>query len=211
MNQQTQQGAAAQSIIRAVRGTAVVKPGDNIDTDRIMPVRYLKELTFEHLGKHVFHDEREAERAAGRVHPFDAPERAQTRVLFANKNFACGSSREHAPQGLHRWGIRAVVAESFSEIFAGNAAAIGLPCAVAEEADVAELQRRAEADPAAEFVLDLEAKTVSCAGFSAPVQMLEGARAQFLDGSWDALAVLRGRQAEAACTAAALTYLRHWR
>ena len=122
--------------------------GDDIDTDRIMPARFLRAVTFEGLEQHLFEDERAGSAAGDRAasqHPFDDRRYREASILLVNRNFGCGSSREHAPQGLHRWGIRAVVGESFSEIFFGNALIIGLPCVTASPADVRQLMDRVEA------------------------------------------------------------------
>src|SRR5436190_15422358 len=111
-----------------VSGTAIVLPGDDIDTDRIMPARFLKAITFEGLETHVFEDDRKEASRRGQLHAFDDPARRQAQVLVAGRNFGCGSSREHAPQGLRRWGIRAVVGPSFAEIFFGNSVMSCMPC-----------------------------------------------------------------------------------
>lgn len=181
---------ALNSVIKKVSGRAVAVPGDDIDTDRIMPARYLKCVTFDQIGQYTFQDERFTPDGKEKSHPFNDPKRKGASVLAVNKNFGCGSSREHAPQGIHRWGIKAIVAESFAEIFAGNCAAIGLPAVTASEKDVRELQAYAAAHPEAEVALDLEAKTVTFGGKSLPVEMKEAARKLFLEGSWDSTATL---------------------
>src|SRR4051812_41479301 len=127
-----------------IRGRAIVLPGDDLDTDRIMPARFLKAITFQGIEAHVFEDDRRACAQQGRQHPFDDPSRAGARVLIAGANFGCGSSREHAPQGLQRWGLSVIVAESFAEIFAGNALMIGLACVTVIPADRAALMTVAE-------------------------------------------------------------------
>ena len=134
--------------IRCVSGTTVVVRGDDIDTDRIIPARFLKCVTFEALGPAAFADDRAelADSPAG-PHPFDRPEHQGASILLVNRNFGCGSSREHAPQALMRWGIRAVVGESFAEIFYGNCLALGIPCLVADHDTMLAIQAAAEADP----------------------------------------------------------------
>jgi 3-isopropylmalate/(R)-2-methylmalate dehydratase small subunit len=178
------------SAIRLVTGPAIVIDGDDIDTDRIMPARFLKAITFEGLESHVFEDDRREAAGRGNVHPFDDPARRQARVLVAGRNFGCGSSREHAPQGLFRWGIRAVVAVSFAEIFAGNALMIGLPCVTAPEADLAALRQAAAADPSMAVTVDLEARTVSAGRRSFVAAVPEASRQALVSGAWDGTGLL---------------------
>jgi 3-isopropylmalate/(R)-2-methylmalate dehydratase small subunit len=195
------------SVIKKVSGTAVAVAGDDTDTDRIMPARYLKCVTFDQIGQYTFQDERFSPDGKEKAHPFNDPKRKSAKVLVVNKNFGCGSSREHAPQGIHRWGIKAIVAESFAEIFAGNCAAIGLPAVTASEKDVRELQAYVAAHPEAEVALDLEAKTVSFGGKSLPVEMKEAARKLFLEGSWDSTATLLAAVEQVKKTGKNLPYL----
>ncbi|MBK9090960.1 MAG: isopropylmalate isomerase [Holophagales bacterium] len=145
------------SRIDRIRGTALPLRGDDVDTDRIIPARYLKAVTFEGLGDHAFEDDRIA--LAG-AHPFDDSRFASASILVVNRNFGCGSSREHAPQALYRRGLRAVVGEGFSEIFFGNSVALGLPCLRVSREDAIALQDLAEREPGTEFVVDLEAGRV---------------------------------------------------
>src|SRR5688572_30453231 len=130
---------SASPIVR-VSGTALVLPGDDIDTDRIMPARFLKAITFEGLEAHLFADDRQEAALRGQTHAFEDASRRQARVLVTGRNFGCGSSREHAPQALRRWGIHAVIGPSFAEIFFGNAVMIGLPCLTLSDADLAWLR-----------------------------------------------------------------------
>ena len=135
---------------RASKGAALPMRGDDIDTDRIIPARFLAAVTFDGLEQHVFEDERAGSSASSArhgTHPFDDPRYQGASVLLVNSNFGCGSSREHAPQALQRWGIRAVVGESFAEIFFGNSAMIGLPCVTAAADDVRTLMERVERNP----------------------------------------------------------------
>lgn len=173
-----------------VAGTAVPLRGDDIDTDRIMPARFLRAVSFDGLEAHVFEDDRRAAAAAGLVHPFDAPAHASAAVLVANRNFGCGSSREHAPQGLVRWGIRAVIGESFAEIFFSNATALGLPCVSMRPADVAVLLDMVEQDARTVVSIDLAAEAVSAGPLTWPLAMPAAAREAFLSGTWDATALL---------------------
>jgi 3-isopropylmalate/(R)-2-methylmalate dehydratase small subunit len=196
---------------RQVAGTAVALRGDDIDTDRIIPARFLKTVTFAGLEKHVFADERHARRDKRELHPFDDPVRQGARILVVNKNFGCGSSREHAPQALRRWGIAAVVGESFGEIFAGNCVAIGVPCLRVTQDAAARLQDAAEADGARLFTVDLDEKTIRSGNLVAPVDLPEAARVQFLGGTWDATAMLLEARAQIERTASRVPYLNGWR
>jgi 3-isopropylmalate/(R)-2-methylmalate dehydratase small subunit len=174
--------------ITLIEGTALPMRGDDIDTDRIMPARFLRSVTFEGLERHLFEDERAGSAAAGRrggVHPFDNPHYAGASVLLVNRNFGCGSSREHAPQALRRWGIRAAVGESFSEIFFGNALMIGMPCVTAAPDEVHELMERVEERPDAKLRLDLAAGTCELDGFTCAIALPRPARHAFVTGAWD--------------------------
>ncbi len=193
-------------IIRVV-GRALPLSGDDVDTDRIMPARYLKCVTFEKLGGYVFQDERFDSSGKPKEHPYNDPRYKGAAVLVVNKNFGCGSSREHAPQGLLRSGIKAIVGESFAEIFAGNCAAIGLPAVTAREADVRALMDLVRRDPSAEVAVDLEAKTVSAGGLSFAVEIPESARKKFLEGTWDTLGTLLEGLESARKTAQNIPYL----
>jgi 3-isopropylmalate/(R)-2-methylmalate dehydratase small subunit len=192
-----------------ISGLAVAVRGNDIDTDRIIPARYLRTVTFEGLGKHAFEDDRAELTAAGKQHPFDNPAHAQATILLVNKNFACGSSREHAPQALMRWnnGIRAVVGESFAEIFSGNCVALGIPCLRVSQEAIATLIGLSESQPELGFVVDLENKLVSAGSFSTEFQLSEGLRQQFLDGSWDSTTELLQNQEQIRATAARLPYV----
>ena len=176
--------------ITRVAGRGIVLRGDDIDTDQILPARHLKAITFRGMESHLFEDARAAERAQGRCHPMDEPRFAGGSVLLVNRNFGCGSSREHAPQSLHRFGIKAIIGESFGEIFAGNCVAIGMPCVQADAETIATLQRLSEADPRIVMTLDLTAMTISAGDRVFPITVVEGRRRQFVDGTWDATSVL---------------------
>jgi 3-isopropylmalate/(R)-2-methylmalate dehydratase small subunit len=195
------------SAITRVEGRALPLPGDDVDTDRIVPARFLVTVTFEGLGTHVFEDDRAARAASASPHPFDVPAHAGASILLVNRNFGCGSSREHAPQAILRWGIRAVVGESFSEIFFGNAVAIGLPCVVAPPDGVRALQETAAREPGHVFVLDLAARTVTGPGVRVDVSMPESVRGAFLTGQWDATGLLLERFEEVEAVARKLPYV----
>lgn len=195
-----------------ITGPAIPVRGNDIDTDRIIPARYLKCVVFDGLGEHAFEDDRGQLRERGETHSLDNPVYADATVLLVNKNFGCGSSREHAPQAIMRWGkgIKAIIGESFAEIFFGNCVALGIPCAVASEGDMHKLMDAVEADPKAEVTVDLEAKTASVAGFSIPIQMPEGVRQQFIEGKWDSTAELVAGKDAIAATASHLPYFNGW-
>lgn len=179
--------------IRRVSGTARPLLGDDIDTDRIIPARFLVSVTFDGLGAHAFEDDRKAARARGEVHPFDDARFSGASLLLVNRNFDCGSSREHAPQALLRGGIKAVAGESYSEIFFGNSVAIGLPCVTLPHDAMAALQELVARDPALSLALDLETKTLAAGEATFPVQMPENARQAFLSGHWDGTSMLLDR------------------
>jgi 3-isopropylmalate/(R)-2-methylmalate dehydratase small subunit len=178
--------------IRIVRvsGRGITVRGDDIDTDQILPARHLKAITFRGMEAFAFEDVRAAARAEGRLHPFDAPRFAGATILLVNRNFGCGSSREHAPQSLHRFGIAAVIGESFGEIFAGNCVAIGMPCVLASAEAIAVLQQLNEAEPGIVFTLDLTTLTISAGARTFPVTLAEGRRRQFVEGTWDPTSIL---------------------
>jgi 3-isopropylmalate/(R)-2-methylmalate dehydratase small subunit len=178
--------SAADRRIDLVSGTAIPLRGNNIDTDRIIPARYLKAITFEGLGEHAFEDDR----ASMPNHPFANPAYAEASILIVNENFGSGSSREHAPQALKRWGIGACVGQSFSEIFLGNATTIGLPCATAAPEDIEALMAVAEGDPAATMAFSVDAQSIEAAGLSVPLGMPAAVRDALLTGQWDATGLL---------------------
>ncbi len=194
--------------IHRVSGTAVPVRGTNIDTDRIIPARFLRSVSFEGLEQHLFEDDRAQ---AGADHPLSNPEYAGATLMFVNANFGCGSSREHAPQAIRRRGIRGIVGESFSEIFFGNSVALGMPCATVDAVDAARLQEAAERDPSAAFTLDLASLTITGDGLSIPVHLPSAAREGFLDGSWDATGLLLDQYEEVRAVAERLPYISGWR
>ena len=191
--------------IPQVEGRAVVLAGDDIDTDRIIPARFLKCVTFEGLGVQAFADDR-AE-LQGR-HPFDLETYQGASILVVNRNFGCGSSREHAPQALMRWGIRAVVGESFAEIFYGNCLALGIPCFTASHDQVLALQAAIQADPAQIIRLDLDGLQAStAAGLSWPLKLASGPRQMLRTGQWDATSQLLANDGALKKTAGNLPYV----
>lgn len=190
--------------ILAVEGTALPLAGDDVDTDRIIPARYLRAVSFEGMERHVFEDDRSAART---THPFDDPRFAGARVLIVQRNFGCGSSREHAPQAIYRWGIRAVVGESFSDIFFGNAALMGLPCLRAARADVDALMALVDRTPSSCVRVNLETLECAAPGFACPVQLPAHAREAFVSGAWDTTGMLLDRFDDVRRVASRLPYL----
>jgi 3-isopropylmalate/(R)-2-methylmalate dehydratase small subunit len=170
-----------------IAGRAVCVPGNDIDTDQILPARFLNAITFQGFEAHVFADLR-----ARGGHPFDDARFAGANILLVNENFGCGSSREHAPQALKRWGIQAIVGVSFGEIFAGNCLSIGIACVRVDTSTAAELQAFNQANPIAVFTLDLDGRTLSAGARSYAVAINDGPRQHLIAGTWDALGVLLG-------------------
>ena len=173
--------------ITTVQGTAIPLPGNDIDTDRIIPARYLRSVTFEGLGAEVFKDERFDDDGSPKEHPFNGERYAGAAFLIVGRNFGCGSSREHAPQAIMRSGIKAIIGESFGEIFAGNCTSIGVPVCTANEKTIDELQKLVQNNPQLHFALDLEAQTLSFEGKSIAVDINPAAKTALLAGTWNTL------------------------
>ena len=193
----------ATECITAIEGAAIPLPGDDIDTDRIIPARYLRCVSFAGLGEHVFEDDRR--QAAD--HPFNQETWKDASILLAGDNFGCGSSREHAPQALKRWGIQAIVARSFAEIFAGNCTALGIPCLQAADDALDRLCAAVADNPALVLKLTIADGIVIWAGGQIQTQIPEGTRRAFIDGTWHATRVLQQAQDQVERTAAALPYI----
>jgi 3-isopropylmalate/(R)-2-methylmalate dehydratase small subunit len=190
--------------VTRVDGRGCVLRGADIDTDRIIPARYLRCVTFDGLGEHAFEDDRK--QAKGN-HALDDDRFAGARILVVGRNFGCGSSREHAPQALMRWGFGAFVGESFAEIFFGNCVALGLPAVTLPRAELERLMDAVELDPTQELVLDLAAGTLASRAGVQKIAMPDGARRQLLEGNWDATAVLLEARDAVKATAARLPYV----
>lgn len=176
--------------ITQVTGRGVYIPGDDTDTDRIIPARFMKCITFDGLGEFAFYDERRQADGAEKSHPLNDPRFSGSTILFSGSNFGCGSSREHAPQALYRYGFRAVVAESFAEIFFGNSITLGIPCAVMARDDIQAVAGLIEANPAAIITLDLLESKLSIADMDFKATLPDHAREALVKGKWDAIADL---------------------
>ena len=195
-----------------ITGKAISLDGNDIDTDRIIPARFLRCVTFDDLGAHAFEDDRKQLKEQGKQHPFDDAARQAARVLLVDRNFGCGSSREHAPQALMRWknGIHVIVGESFSEIFFGNCTALGVPCVTATHDAVQELKKEVASDPALEVTVDLERMEARAGKVRVALHMPDGVRKQLMTGRWDSSAELLEGKDAVATTAKGLPYFAHW-
>jgi len=199
--------AQRESRVERVTGRALPMVGNDIDTDRIMPARFLKAVSFDGLEAHVFADDRSAATERGITHPFDDERYKGAVVLVVGRNFGCGSSREHAPQGLARWGIAACVGVSYAEIFFSNATALGVACVSMAPADAAELAQIVERVPDTVVTVDLMVQRVRAGTRDWAVSMPASAREALLTGSWDATAMLTANFEEVRATAARLRYI----
>jgi 3-isopropylmalate/(R)-2-methylmalate dehydratase small subunit len=195
-----------EKIVR-VSGKGLPLRGNDIDTDRIIPARFLRSVSFEGLESHLFEDD--IEQAGGR-HPVVDPRYGGASILIVNRNFGCGSSREHAPQAIRRRGFRAVVGESYSEIFFSNSVALGMPCVAAAPADIDRLQQIVESDPAVVIDIDLDAQKLRAGDWDMTISLPAAARESFIDGSWDATGLLLDRYDDVERTASQLPYLTGW-
>jgi 3-isopropylmalate/(R)-2-methylmalate dehydratase small subunit len=182
--------------ITQVTGRGVYVAGNDIDTDRIIPARFMKCVSFDGLGEFLFHDARKDAAAAGRPHPLDDPRRAGATILLSGANFGCGSSREHAPQALQKHGFKAVVAENFAEIFFGNSTTLGMPCVSAKREDIAKIAAAIEKDAKLEVIIDLAKQQIRFGADSVPLTVRESARDALVNGRWDAIGeLLEGKDA----------------
>jgi len=190
-----------------IEGSAVPMRGNDIDTDRIIPARYLKEVSFARMGEYPFYDERFDAAGRKKDHPFNDPEYKGAAILFVNKNFGCGSSREHAPQALHRFGIKAIVGESFAAIFAGNCTMMGVPTVTVGASQIEQLMKSVEESPRTQYTVDLESKTISYGEKKIAIDLPETYRTALTAGSWDSTALLRANLEQVRKTAAKLPYM----
>jgi len=192
--------------ISKISGKPVYVKGNDIDTDRIIPARFLKCVTFDELGPALFYDERFDADGKSKGHVLDQPRHAGASILISDANFGCGSSREHAPQAIQKFGINAVIAESFAEIFHGNCTTLGIPCIAMKKADRDKLGELIETDPTAEVIIDIEGLKVVCANHIFDVTMKESAREAFLAATYDPLDTLLASRASIDETARRLGY-----
>jgi 3-isopropylmalate/(R)-2-methylmalate dehydratase small subunit len=195
--------------VTQVTGRAVFIPGADIDTDRIIPARFMKCVTFDGLGEFAFYDVRfNSETGEKTDHPLNDPRFAGASILVAGVNFGCGSSREHAPQSLRKYGFNAVIAESFAEIFFGNSTTLAMPCVIASAADVVNLRDAIEADPATIVTIDVDKLRVTTSGgLDFPVTMPESARDALISGRWDPIQELLDNEAAIDAKARELHYV----
>lgn len=178
-------------MIKSIKGRAVPKPENGQNTDDILPAKFLKEITFSNIGNYLYYYERFRDETPVPDHPFNKQEYKGAKILIAGANYGCGSSREHAPQALSRYGIEAIVAESFAEIFAGNCASLGVVGVAVSHDDIIRLTQQVRQAPETEFDIDLERKSISFDGETIDFELPEGRRQAFLKGTWDALTVLQ--------------------
>jgi 3-isopropylmalate/(R)-2-methylmalate dehydratase small subunit len=194
--------------ISQLAGTGVYLPTDDADTDRIIPARFMKCVTFDGLGEFAFYDERFDAEGKQKPHPINDPKHAGATILLAGRNFGCGSSREHAPQALYRHGFRAVIAESFAEIFFGNCTTLGMPCLVMDGRDIRALAALIDEAPQTEINIDIPAGQVSMADVSFPAVLPDHAKDALVNGRWDAIADLLEGLDDVKRTASTLPYIK---
>jgi len=189
--------------IESVEGTGCVLRGDDVDTDRIIPARFMKVVTFDDMGRHAFED---ARKSAKGKHPLDDERYSNAEILLVGQNFGCGSSREHAPQALMRFGFKAFIGGSFAEIFAGNCTSLGLPCVTLGEEELAKLMDAVELDPTQNLSIDIKARRLTSRAGEMSLGIPDGVRHQLLEGDWDATRVLLEAGDAIEKTAASLPY-----
>jgi 3-isopropylmalate/(R)-2-methylmalate dehydratase small subunit len=193
--------------ITSVTGRAVCVPGNDIDTDRIIPARFMKCVTFDGLGEFLFYDVRKNADGSDKAHPLNEARFKGATILLSGANFGCGSSREHAPQAIQKYGIRAIIAEGYAEIFFGNSTTLGIPCATAAREDIARIAAAVAADPQLEVVLDVARQEVRFGGQTAKAAVRDSARDALVNGRWDAIGELIDGLPVVKTTAMNLPYL----
>jgi 3-isopropylmalate/(R)-2-methylmalate dehydratase small subunit len=193
--------------ITQVTGRGVYVPGNDIDTDRIIPARFMKCVTFDGLGEFLFYDVRKNADGSDKPHPLNDPRFKGATVLLSGANFGCGSSREHAPQAIQKYGFKAIIAENFAEIFFGNCTTLGIPCAMASRQDIAKIAAAIEANPQTEIVVDVAKQEVRFGGQAVKVDVRPAARDGLINGRWDSIGELLDGMPAMKTTAAKLPYL----
>lgn len=193
--------------IGKVNGRGVYVEGNDIDTDRIIPARYLTCVTFDELGPALFYDVRFDEHGRSKGHVLDSPEHSGAEILISDNNFGCGSSREHAPQAIMRFGFKAVIAGSFAEIFHGNCTTLGIPCVVMDDDHRSELSELVTNDPALDMMIDIEQLQIICRNQVFPITMKQSVREAFLDATYDPLDTLLASGDKVNAVAEKLGYL----
>ena len=201
------EGEAPAEKVTGVSGTGIPVRGNDIDTDQIIPARFMKVVTFDGLGQFSFFDQRFDSDDTEKDHPFNEPQYQGANVLVVNANFGCGSSREHAPQALMRWGIDAIVGESFAEIFAGNCLALGIPTVTADQASIEALQDHIEANPDTEIAIDVEAESVQYNHTTVDATVTDAQRKALVEGVWDTTALMGANADSVRETARSLPYV----
>ncbi|MFC7201536.1 3-isopropylmalate dehydratase small subunit [Halospeciosus flavus] len=193
--------------VKHVEGSGVPIRGNDIDTDQIIPARFMKVVTFDGLGQYAFFDQRFTEEDEQKDHPFNEERFQDSNVLVVNSNFGCGSSREHAPQALMRWGIDAIVGESFAEIFAGNCLALGIPTVTADHESINALQQWVDDNPDGDIEVDVAAETVTYGGNELSVSVDDAQRKALVEGVWDTTALMKSNAETVKETARSLPYI----
>ncbi len=193
--------------ITSVTGRAVQVPGNDIDTDRIIPARFMKCVTFDGLGEFLFYDVRKNLDGTEKPHPLNEPRFAGATILLSGANFGCGSSREHAPQAIAKYGFKAVIAENFAEIFFGNSTTLGIPCVTAAREDIAKIAAFVDTNPQAEVEIDLVKLEARFGGQAVKIEQRESARDALVNGRWDAIGELLDGIPAVKATATGLPYL----
>lgn len=194
--------------ITTVSGKGVCVPGSDIDTDRIIPARFMKCVTFDGLGEYLFYDVRHDADGNLKDHPLNEDRFADASILLSGINFGCGSSREHAPQAIYRAGFRAVIAQSFAEIFFGNCATLGVPCVIASADDIDKVAAAVDVDPSTDIAIDVEAKVVHYGNSEISIEIPDSARDAFLAAQWDPIGELLDGEEEISETARKLSYMK---
>lgn len=193
--------------ITSITGPAVYVLGNDIDTDRIIPARFMKCIVFDGLGEFLFYDVRKNADGTDRPHPLNEARFKRATILLSGANFGCGSSREHAPQAIQKYGFKAVIAENFAEIFLGNCTTLGLPCATASREDIAKIAAVVAQEPATDVVIDVVKQEVRFAGQTVKAEVRASARDALIHGRWDPIGELLDGLPAVQTTAAKLPYL----